>query len=160
MMKQIFNKAGAGVLTAVIATAMAGFGGPTGANAQTATSTRETPNPFCSTVLPRLTTKMQERFTEQVKRLNERQGNRTNKAVEIGKNRNAKLNDSRAKQDAFRNAQYEKLRSLAKNDAQKQAVEKFITTVNEALNFRRGNIGAADFNYSLAVASNYKERRD
>src|SRR3989344_8179620 len=79
MMKQIFNKAGAGVLTAVIATAMAGFGGPTGANAQTATSTRERPNPFCSTVLPRLTTKMQERFTEQVKRLNERQGNRTNK---------------------------------------------------------------------------------
>lgn len=157
-MKPTSNKAAAVILTALIAVAMTGFGDLAIANAQRVTSTRPKANPFCDTVLPRLTTKMQERFTERTNKLNGRQTNRVIKTAEIATQRIVKMNELRTKQGAFRTTQYEKLRSLAKDDAQKQAVEKFIATVNEALNVKLLAISSAGDAYQVAVVSNYRSR--
>lgn len=138
----------------VITTAMMGFGNL--ANAITLPQIK--PNLFCNTVLPRATTKIQDRISTKNNHLHAIQNTQKGIAIKVSENRDAKLNVFRTEQNIFRTTQYEKLRALAKSDAQKQAVEKFITDVSGALSVRQQAIDSIIRNYRDGVMSVYESR--
>jgi hypothetical protein len=62
-----------------------------------------------------------------------------------------KLSDNRTKWDTARSTEFAKLNELAKTDAQKAAVEKFISTMKAAIELRRSSNDSANMTFKEAV---------
>lgn len=101
-----------------------------------------TPNNFC-TKLPQLTIRLKNGLEEQLTKLNKEQKNFVNNIKEDRKEQDTKLAQKRADVAHSREQQYAALRARAKTNAQKQAVETYITTWKNAVNTRNGAIDAA-----------------
>lgn len=155
MTKPTSNKIAAGAIAFVITAAAAGFGyQATVVNAQII----KRANPFCNIIMPRATTRILDRFTKRKERVSELSVKKTEEIKQVADKRSEELNVSRTKRNASRTALYAKLHSLAENDSQKQAVEKFITNTNETLSVQEQAIDSAIKKYKNSLISDHQSR--
>lgn len=83
------------------------------------------------------------RLDEQRKRLDDKRADREKKLSERRNERTEKREDKRDEGMERRDGQFAKLRARAQTDAQKQAVETFITTVTNAISIRKTAVDSA-----------------
>lgn len=82
-------------------------------------------------------------INQKINNLNTKQVSRVNKVNETFNKRDSELNVNRIKWDANREEQYKKMYENAKTDAQKQAIDQFKLTMNNAIILRRTKIDSA-----------------
>ena len=124
------------------------------ANAQTmyATSTAKskTANNFC-TRLTAITTKSDQKMADNESMRQNKATESASKMTTTWADRDTKMAETRAKWDAARNAQYNKMVSKAKTDAQKAAVAAFEATREAAVTTRKAAVDAANTAFRNAI---------
>lgn len=113
---------------------------------------------FCQR-LSSLYPKVDQSFTNQNARLEEKRAEIQNRIKECQTERNNKLEQKRAKWDANRAEHFAKLEERAQNDAQKQALLAFHQAVTAAIKSRRAAVDAAIQNFRQGITEAIASRK-